>query len=211
LDEPVGRLPTLFTNPGTPSSSTPKLKGSRKSRNGNEEMRTVRLRLLPNGSQERKLRRIADTAARLWNGLNYARLIQFRASGKINFKDTGHEFYHRYKGKLGVNAGQVINLNNNAWKSYFKLLKLYRQGRLPKFMNKPSPPGFWKDKVLGRRLLRILVRNDRYYIEPISNGEGYLVLKDWGLRIKYAGKIKWAGRQGMLMICLLYTSPSPRD
>ncbi|KUO86052.1 MAG: hypothetical protein AT712_00915 [Caldivirga sp. CIS_19] len=160
------------------------------------------MRLLPNGSQERKLRRIADTAAKLWNGLNYARLIQFRASGKINFKDTGHEFYHRYKDKLGVNAGQVINLNNNAWKSYFKLLKLYRQGKLPRFNGKPSPPGFWRDKVLGRRLLRILVRNDRYYLEPISNGEGYLVLKDWNLRIKYAGRIKWSGKQGMLVIKL---------
>jgi putative transposase len=194
LDEPVGRSPTIFASPGTLSFSTPKQK------NGN--VRTVRLRLLPNGSQERKLRRIADTAAKLWNGLNYARLIQFRASGKINFKDTGHEFYHRYKDKLGVNAGQVINLNNNAWKSYFKLLKLYRQGKLPRFNGKPSPPGFWRDKVLGRRLLRILVRNDRYYLEPISNGEGYLVLKDWNLRIKYAGRIKWSGKQGMLVIKL---------
>jgi putative transposase len=146
--------------------------------------------------------RIADAAARLWNELNYTRLMQYRASGKIDFKGTGHEFYHRYKGVLGVNAGQVINLNNNAWKSYFKLLKLYRQGKLPKFMGKPSPPGFWRDKVFGRRLLRILVRNDRYYIEPINGGEGYLVLKDWNLRIKYAGRVKWAGRQGMLVIKL---------
>jgi hypothetical protein len=109
LDEPVGRLPTLFTNPGTLSSSTPKSKGGSKRRQ-NENKRAVRLRLLPNGSQERKLRRIADAAARLWNELNYTKLVQFRASGKVDFKGTGHEFYHRYKGKLGVNAGQVINL-----------------------------------------------------------------------------------------------------
>jgi len=146
------------------------------------------------------LRRIADAAARLWNELNYTRLVQFRTMGKIDFKGTEHELYHRYKGRLGVNAGQVIRLNNSAWKSYFETLKLHRQGRLPKFMGKPSPPGFWRDKVFGRRLLRILVRNDRYYIEPISNGEGYLVLKDWGLRIRYAGRIKWAGKQGTLVI-----------
>jgi len=201
LDESVGRLPTLFTNPGTLSSSTPKSKG-RKSRNGNEEMRTVRLRLLPSGSQERKLMRIADATARLWNELNYVRLIQFRVSGKVDFKGTEHELYHRYNVVLGVNAGQVIRLNNSAWKSFFETLKLYRQGKLPKFMNKPSPPGFWRDKVLGRRLLRILVRNDRYYLEPINNSEGYLVLKDWGLRIKYAGRVKWSGKQGMLTIKL---------
>jgi putative transposase len=69
-------------------------------------------------------------------------------------------------------------------------------------MGKPSPPGFWKDKLLGKRELRILVRNDRYYLEPINNGEGYLVLKDWGLKIKYAGRIKWSGKQGTLVIKL---------
>ncbi len=192
MDEPVGRSPTLFTTPGTSSS--------RKQKEGDK--RTVRLRLLPNGSQERKLRKLADATAKLWNELNYARLMQYRASGKVDFKGTGHEFYHRYKGRLGVNAGQVVNLNNQAWNSFFKLTRLYKQGKLPRFYGKPSPPGFWRDKVLGRRLLRILVRNDRYYIEPISNGEGYLVLKDWGLRVKYAGRVKWSGRQGMLTIKL---------
>ncbi|MFP3311140.1 MAG: hypothetical protein RXO26_04875, partial [Caldivirga sp.] len=199
MDEPVGRYPTVSTNPGTPSSS-PKLKRGRKSRNGNEEMRTVRLRLLPSGSQERRLRRIADATARLWNELNYARLIQWRESKHVDFKGTEHEFYHKYKSVLGVNAGQVIRLNNSAWKSYFELLRLYKQGKLPKFMGKPSPPGFWKDRLLGKRELRILVRNDRYYLEPINGGEGYLVLKDWNLRIKYAGRVKWAGKQGTLII-----------
>ena len=190
MDEPVGRSPTLFTNPGTPSSS--------KSSN----IRTVRLRLLPNGAQERKLWKLGDTTAKLWNELNYARLTQFRTMGKIDFKGTGREFYHKYKDGLGVNAGQVINLNNWAWRSFKTLLRLYKQGRLPKFMGKPSPPGFWRDKVLRKRLLRILVRNDRYYLEPINGGEGYIVLKDWGLRVRYAGRVKWSGRQGMLMIKL---------
>jgi putative transposase len=200
LDEPVGRLPTVSTNPGTPSSSTPKLKRGRRKQDGN--VRTVRLRLLPNGSQERRLRRIADTTARLWNELNYARLIQWREGKHVDFKGTEHEYYHRYKSVLGVNAGQVINLNNWAWDSFFELSRQYEQGKLPKFYGKPSPPGFWRDKVFGKRELRILVRNDRYYIELINNGEGYLVLKDWGLRIKYAGKIKWSGKQGTLVIKL---------
>jgi len=165
-------------------------------------MRTVRLRLLPNGSQERKLRRLADAAARLWNELNYARLVQWRESRHVDFKGTEHEYYHKYNVMLGVNAGQVINLNNGAWMSYFKLKEMYEQGKLPPFMGKPSPPGFWKDRLLGKRELRILVRNDRYYLEPTNGGEGYIVLKDWGLKIKYAGRVKWSGKQGMLMIKL---------
>ncbi|MFP3194643.1 MAG: transposase, partial [Caldivirga sp.] len=190
MDEPVGRYPTVSTTPGTSSS--------RKQKEGDK--RTVRLRLLPSGAQERRLRRIADATAKLWNELNYARLMQFRESDKIDFKGTGREFYHRFNAMLGVNAGQVINLNNGAWMSYFKLKEMYEQGKLPKFMNKPSPPGFWRDKVLGRRLLIILVRNDRYYLEPINGGEGYVILKDWNLRVRYAGRIKWSGKQGTLII-----------
>jgi putative transposase len=132
--------------------------------------------------------------------LNYTRLIQWREGKHVDFKGTEHEYYHRYKSVLGVNAGQVINLNNWMWNSFFELSRQYEQGKLPKFNGKPSPPGFWKDKVFGKRELRILVRNDRYYIELINNGEGYLVLKDWGLRIKYAGRVKWSGKQGTLVI-----------
>jgi len=197
LDEPVGRYPTVFTTPGTPSSHKKKGRSKRKQ---NKNVRTVRLRLLPSGSQDRKLRRLADVTARLWNELNYARLVQYRETGRIDFKGTEHEFYYKYNTVLGVNAGEVIDLNNQAWKSYFELNRMYKQGELPKFMNKPSPPGFWKDKVLGKRELIILVRNDRYYLEPINGGEGYIVLKDWGLRIKYAGRIKWSGKQGTLVI-----------
>jgi len=192
--------PTVSTNPDTPSF---KARGRGKGdKEQNRNKRTVRLRLLPNGAQERRLRKLADVTARLWNELNYVRLMQYRASGKIDFKGTEHEFYHRYKSVLGVNAGQVIRLNNSAWKSYFETLRLYKQGKLPRFYGKPSPPGFWKDKLLGKRKLIILVRNDRYYLEPINGGEGYVILKDWGLRIRYAGRIKWAGRQGMLVIKL---------
>ncbi len=168
MDEPVGRYPTVSTNPGTPSSSKPR-KG---------DIRAVRLRLLPNGSQERKLRKLADATAKLWNELNYARLIQWREGKHVDFKDTKHEYYHKYKSVLGVNAGQVINLNNWMWNSFFKLSRLYRQGKLPRFYGKPSPPGFWKDRLLGKRELRVLVRNDRYHLELINGGEGYIVLKD---------------------------------
>ena len=66
--ELVGRLPTVFANPGTEFSKS-RGKGKRKQ---DENRRTVRLRLLPSGSQERRLRRIADATAKLWNELNYA-------------------------------------------------------------------------------------------------------------------------------------------
>ena len=61
-------------------------------------------------------------------------------------------------------------------------------------MKKLSPPGYWKDRETGEKKIHILIRNDRYYLEPISEGEGYIVLEDFDLRIRYAGRIEWEGK-----------------
>jgi putative transposase len=67
-------------------------------------------------------------------------------------------------------------------------------------MKKLSPPGYWKDRETGEKSIHILIRNDRYYLEPISKNEGYIVLEDFDLRIRYAGRIRWEGKQGRLEI-----------
>jgi putative transposase len=46
------------------------------------------------------------------------------------------------------------------------------------------------DRLTGEKEIHIFVRSDRYYLEPIKEGEDYLVLVDFGLRIRYAGKIR---------------------
>jgi putative transposase len=51
-------------------------------------------------------------------------------------------------------------------------------------MKKLSPPGYWKDRETGEKEIHILIRNDRY-LEPISEDEGYIVLEDLDLRIRY--------------------------
>jgi putative transposase len=66
--------------------------------------RTNVVRLLPNGFQERKLRRLADTFARLFNEVNYERRQQFFHGGKVDFQGTYQKYYNKYKGVLGVNA-----------------------------------------------------------------------------------------------------------
>jgi len=50
--------------------------------------RTIVVRLLPNGFQERKLRRLADASAKLFNEVNYERRQQFFHEGRVNFKGT---------------------------------------------------------------------------------------------------------------------------
>ena len=81
------------------------------------------VRLLPNGFQERKLRRLADTSAKLFNEVNYERRQQFFHEGRVDFKGTYDKYYGKYRGELGsANAQQVLNKNNEAWSSFFSLL-----------------------------------------------------------------------------------------
>ena len=164
--------------------------------------RTVRLRLLPEKHEEEMLFNIGLTSVRLWNELNYEKRQLFFKNDLTPEKreEINRRYYHKYKNFLGVNAGQIINKNEEAWESFFELSKLKRQGRLPPHIRKISPPGYWKGRITGEKKIRILIRNDRYYLEPTNEGEGRLVLKDFKLNIRYAGRIKWEGKQGRLEI-----------
>ena len=70
-----GRLP-----PAIPGEDIKEVKYSNK--------RTNVVRLLPNGFQERKLRRLADASAKLFNEVNYERRQQFFHGGKVDLKGT---------------------------------------------------------------------------------------------------------------------------
>ena len=81
--------------------------------------RTNVVRLLPNGAQERRLRKLADATAKLWNELNYERRQQFFHNEGIDFKSTWNKYYEKYKGILGsANAQAVMQKNNEAWNSF---------------------------------------------------------------------------------------------
>jgi len=47
------------------------------------------VRLLPNGFQERKLRRLADISAKLFNEVNYERRQQFFHGGEWTSRERG--------------------------------------------------------------------------------------------------------------------------
>ena len=164
--------------------------------------RTVRLRLFPEEHEEKMLFNIGLTCVRLWNELNYEKRQLFFKNDLTPEKreEINRRYYHKYKNFLGVNAGQIINKNEETWESFFELLKMKKQGRLPPHIRKISPPGYWKDRITGKKKIHILIRNDRYYLEPVDEGEGRLVLKDFKLSIRYVGRIKWEGKQGRLEI-----------
>jgi len=158
--------------------------------------RTNVVRLLPNGFQERKLRRLADISAKLFNEINYERRQQFFHEGRVNFKGTYDKYYGKYRGELGsANTQQVLNKNNEAWSSFFSLLKLRKEGKLPPHMNRVSPPSYWKDES-GRKLM-LVVREDNYVVDEKNHK---LILKYFKMEIRFTGRLRWLGKQGRLEI-----------
>jgi len=142
----------------------------------------------------------------MWNELNYERrklFIDEKLTAET-MRETYKKYYNEYKGLVGpATAAEIANMNNEAWASFFAQLKAKKEGRLPPFIKKVNPPGYWKDRELGERVKRIVVRNDRYVVEPLNNGEGYIeitIARGRRMRIRYAGRIKWSGRQGRMLI-----------
>jgi len=134
---------------------------------------------------------LADNCARLWNEVNFERrqaYIHYR-----KFKWYPKHLYRKYAPIIGsATAQQIINKNNEAWRSFLKLKKLEKLGKLPPHIRKVSMPRYWKKN--GKRELRIIVRKDCYRLD---NKHLYLPKR---LKLKYKGKLKWHGKQGRLEI-----------
>jgi putative transposase len=134
-------------------------------------------------------------SAVLWNKVNYKRRQSFFA-GSIDW-DTRSE-YEEFKRILGsATTQQIIRKNDEAWRSFLKLLRLKQRGKLPEHVRKVSPPRYWKDRLTGKRKLMTVIRNDCYRIEEVG-GKKWLVFR--GLKIRITGEIKWRGKQGRLEI-----------
>jgi len=157
--------------------------------------RTNVVRLLPNGFQGRKLRRLASISARLFNEVNYERRQQFFRGEKVDFEGTWDKYYEKYKSVLGVNAQAVLQKNNEAWSSFFSLLKLKKEGKLPPHTKRVGPPKYWKDRETKERKFLLVVRQDRYIVDERNRR---LILKDFGLEVEFAGRLRWYGKQGRL-------------
>lgn len=158
--------------------------------------RVNKFRLRPTKEEHKVLFSLCEMSAVLWNKVNYKRRQSF-FSGEIDW-DTKEE-YNEFKRILGsATTQQIIRKNNEAWRSFFTLLKLKKAGRLPSHINRLSPPSYWKDRKTGRRKLMTVIRNDYYRIEEVR-GKKYLVLPK-GLKVRVTGNIKWRGKQGRLEI-----------
>lgn len=133
---------------------------------------------------------LAVGCATLWNKLNYKRRQTF-FDGNIDW--SSDELYDDFKGWVGsATAQQVIRKNNSAWKSFFALLKKYNENG--DTSQRPSPPGYWKDRKTEEPELRILIRNDCYSID------GRTLKLPFGREGTIIGNRHWNGKQGQLWI-----------
>ncbi|PUA32314.1 MAG: transposase [Zestosphaera tikiterensis] len=160
--------------------------------------RTCVVRLIPDRDAEAKLKALCSLASKLWNEVNYARRRQFFEGKGVNIEETYREFYGKYKALIGsATAQQVLNKNNEAWRSFFELLKAKKEGKLPPYITRVNPPGYKKRGKV--RELWVVLRNDQYRIEGDK-----IILKGLGVigsvEVGYRGLIHLKGKQGRLEI-----------
>ncbi|MEM3563706.1 MAG: transposase [Candidatus Jordarchaeaceae archaeon] len=137
------------------------------------------------------LKELADNCARLYNEVNFERRQAYIHYKKFEWYPK--HLYQKYAPIIGsATAQQIINRNNEAWRSFLSLKRLEAEGRLPPHITKVSIPRYWKKN--RKRELRTIIRNDCYKID----GEHLHLPK--GLKLKYKGKLKWRGKQGRLEI-----------
>jgi putative transposase len=126
--------------------------------------RVCTIELVVDEEMEKRLRRLCDLSSKLWNEINYARLKTWREKKHIDFKATYREFYEKYKPLIGaVTTQTIIRKNNGEWRSFFRLLELRKERKLPPFMTKVNPPGFGKRN--GSRTLWTVIRKDQYKMD----------------------------------------------
>ncbi len=163
--------------------------------------RTSVVELVPDKASEEKLKALCSLASKLWNEVNYARRRQFFENKRVNLKETYREFYEKYKMLIGsATTQQILNKNNEAWRSFFTLLKAKKEGKLPPFVTRVNPPGGYK-KRHGSRVLWVVLRNDQYVIE----GDRIVLKGGLGavgrIEVRYMGLIHVrGGKQGRMEI-----------
>jgi len=163
-----------------------------------EIVRTSTVKLLPNKSTEAKLKSLCSISSKLWNEVTYARRMQFFGKKKVDLKTTYKEFQEKYKKLIGsATVQQVLNKNNEAWRSFFRELKEKKDDSLPGFIKKVNPPGY---KKRGKsRELWVVLRNDQYEVK-----QNKILIKGTGavgwIEVEYSGLIHLKGKQRRMEI-----------
>jgi len=160
--------------------------------------RTSVVELVVDGESESKLKLLCSLSSKLWNEVNYAKRRMFFEKKGVDLRGTYKEFYEKYKALIGsATAQQILNKNDEAWRSFFAMLKLKKEGRLQPFTARVNPPEYKKRN--NKRTLWTVLRKDQYRIES-----GKLILKGLGaigrVELRCKGLVHLRGEQGRLEV-----------
>ena len=159
-------------------------------------LRTSIVLLKPSREQERRLSQLAEASDTLWNIANYERRQTYLNYGKMpSYADQcrmlkKEEAFRR----LGTCKAQaLLSKLNEAWRSFYALLRLAKKGRLPPHIRYVSPPRYWK-RDSKRTVKSIYVRNDSWWMDE------EVISISRHLKIPYRCGGLWIGKQGRLEI-----------
>jgi putative transposase len=164
------------------------------SKNTLSVLRTSTVLLKPTDTQP--LSGYAEQSAILWNVANYERRKAFYEHKKIpSYTVQCRELKHIESfEKLGTCKAQaLLSKLNEAWQSFYALLRLKRKGKLPPHIRKVSPPRYWKRN--GKRVAKgFYVRNDGW---SINENE---ISISRNVKIPYQCGELWVGKRGRLEV-----------
>ena len=159
-------------------------------------LRTSSVLLKPTDTQLRQLGEYAEQSASLWNMANYERRKAFCEHKKAESYVTQCRELKQTEPfrKLGTCKAQALLAKlNEAWRSFYALLRLKKKGKLPSHILEVRPPRYWKKN--GKRVARAFyVRNDGWSMDE----DVISISKD--LKIPYQCGDLWVGKQGRLEV-----------
>jgi len=143
-----------------------------------------------------QVREYAEQSAVLWNVANYQRRKAFYEHQRMptySSQCRGLKHTEPFR-KLGTCKAQaLLSKLNEAWQSFYALLRLKKAGKLPPHIKKLRPPRYWKEN--GKRVAKAFyVRNDGWSIDE----ETVTVAR--GIKIPYRSGELWVGRKGRLEV-----------
>jgi putative transposase len=157
-------------------------------------LRTSTVLLKPTHTQP--LSEYAEQSAILWNIANYERRKAFHEHKKTPSYTTQCKELKQsepFKNLGTCKAQALLSKLDEAWQSFYALLRLKKKGKLPPHIHKLRPPRYWKRN--GKREARAFyVRNDGW---SISENE-VSISKD--VKIPYQCGELWVGKQGRLEV-----------
>jgi putative transposase len=159
-------------------------------------LRTSTALLTPTREVGAKLSEYAEQSSILWNISNYERRKAHQQHAKIpSYASQCKALKHTeaFK-KLGTCKAQALLAKlDEAWRSFYALLRLNKTGKLPPHIRKLVPPRYRKRNG-KREATAFYVRNDGWS----ANENGISIGRD--TRVPYHCGDLWVGRQGRLEV-----------